>query len=97
MMPMSFVPVHDQIAGFRVGAILATQAIAVYIDLDGPSGQYGAGQSFNDLPPRLKVRVLAACEEEFRRRKEDLIRDGERSRDWTLGDLADAKTGATDR
>ena len=31
------IPAHEQIAEFRVGAILATQAIAVYIDSEASS------------------------------------------------------------
>jgi hypothetical protein len=34
------IPTHEQIAEFRAGAVLATQAIAVYIDSDGKSVDY---------------------------------------------------------
>jgi hypothetical protein len=67
-------PTHEQIAEFRVGAVLATQAIAVYIDCDGKPGNYREAGNFEDLPDRLKIRVLAACEDALRRRKEDLMR-----------------------
>jgi hypothetical protein len=70
------IPVHEQIAELRVGAILGTQAIAVYIDSEGATTAHRQASSFDDLPWRLKVRVLAACEDELRRCKEDLIRRG---------------------
>jgi hypothetical protein len=67
------IPTHEQIAEFRVGAVLATQAIAVYIDSDFKAGAPREAGSFEDLTDRLKLRVLAACEDAFRRRKEDLM------------------------
>ena len=75
------IPAHEQIAEFRVGAILATQAIAVYIDSEGSSGVPTKESHFKDLPERLKIRVLAACEDEFRRCKETLLREGTERRD----------------
>jgi hypothetical protein len=57
------IPAHEQVAEFRVGAILATQAMAVYIDAEGTSGARREASNFSDLPERLKIRVLAACEE----------------------------------
>jgi hypothetical protein len=70
------IPAHEQVTELRVGAILATQAIAVYIDSEGTTGAHQQASSFDELPARLKIRVLAACEDELRRRKEDLIRRG---------------------
>lgn len=70
------IPVHEQVAEFRVGAILATQAIAVYIESQGTTGGHRQTSSFDDLPELLKLRVFAACEEEFRRRKEECFHLG---------------------
>lgn len=75
------IPTHEQVAEFRVGAILATQAVAVYVDSEGFSAARGEAGRFDDLPERLKIRILAACEDEFRRRKEALIRIGMKKRD----------------
>jgi hypothetical protein len=83
------IPAHEQVAEFRVGAILATQAIAVYIDSEGTTGAHQQGSSFDDLPGRLKIRVFAACENEFRRCKEDLTRLGVERGEWTLADLGE--------
>jgi hypothetical protein len=84
------IPAHEQVAEFRVGAILATQAIAVYIDSDGFSRVHGEAGGFDNLPPRLKIRILAACEAEFRRRKEALIRNGIEKQDWRVADLGES-------
>jgi len=83
------VPTHEQIAEFRVGAVLATQAIAVYIDSDGTSGRRREERHFEDLPDRLKIRVLAAFEDEFRRRKENLMRADLEKTDVTVDDASD--------
>jgi hypothetical protein len=84
------VPTHEQIAEFRVGAVLATQAIAVYIDGDGTSGHRREARHFEDLPDRLKIRVLAAFEDEFRRRKENLMRADLERKDVTVDDASDS-------
>ena len=84
------IPTHEQIAEFRVGAILATQAIAVYIDSDGMSGDHREAGNFEDLPDRLKIRVLAACEDAFRRRKEDLMRADLERKGATEEDASDS-------
>ena len=55
--------------------------IAVYVDSEGLSAARGEAGRFDDLPERLKIRILAACEDEFRRRKEALIRNGMKKRD----------------
>ena len=68
------VPGHGPVAAFRVEAILATQAIAVYVELDRAVGPNDPAAAFERLPPRLRMRVLEACEAEFRRRREALIR-----------------------
>jgi hypothetical protein len=81
------IPAHEQVTELRVGAILATQAIAVYIDSEGTTGAHQQASSFDELPARLKIRVLAACEDELRRCKEDLIRRGVERGDWTRADL----------
>jgi hypothetical protein len=85
------IPAHEQVAEFRVGAILATEAIAVYVDSDGATGPNRQAGSFDDLPERLKIRILGACEDEFRRCKEDLIRRGVERGDWTLADLGERR------
>lgn len=85
-------PTHEQVAEFRVGAILATEAIAVYIESDGVTGPNRQGGSFDDLPERLKIRVLAACEDEFRRRKQDFISLGMERRDWSLAGPDETQT-----
>lgn len=84
------IPTHEQIAEFRVGAVLATQAIAVYIDSYGQPGRHREAGNFEDLPPRLKIRVLAACEDAFRRRKEDLMRADLEKKDATEEDSSDS-------
>ena len=85
----AIIPTHEQIAEFRVGAVLATQAIAVYIDSDGKSGRCREARNFEDLPDRLKIRVLAACEDEFRRRKEQMMRADLERKDATEEDSDD--------
>ena len=82
-------PGHEQAAAFRVGALIATQAIAVYIEPDRPAGPYGVPCEFDRLPARLKISILAACEEEFRRRKQMLVRESLESADGTVADCAD--------
>lgn len=90
MKDTSSIPAHEQVAEFRVGAILATQAVAVYVDSAGPSGARAETSRFDDLPERLKIRILAACEDEFRRRKDDLVRRGAERGDWTVADLGES-------
>jgi hypothetical protein len=68
-------PGHEQVAEFWVGALLATQAVAAYVEPDRKGGPFDALHPFDRLPARLKIRVLEACEQEFRRRKEALIRE----------------------
>lgn len=76
----SELPGHEQAASFRVGAILATEAIAVCIEPNRPSGVHDAPCAFDRLPVvRLRINILAACEEEFRRQKQKLIRDSRES------------------
>ena len=84
------IPTHEQIAELRVGAVLATQAIAVYIDSDGTSGHRREARHFEDLPDRLKIRVLAACEDAFRCRKEDFMRADLEKKDATEEDSSDS-------
>jgi hypothetical protein len=69
-------PGHEQAAAFRVGAIVATQAITVYIEPERPAGPYDVPCEFDRLPARLKIAILAACEEEFKHLKQRLIREG---------------------
>ena len=83
------IPAHEPVAELRVGAILATQAIAAYMDSEGTNGADRQASSFDDLPERLKIRVLAACEDAFRHCKEDLIRLGVERGEWTLADLGE--------
>ena len=66
---------HEQIATFRVGAILGTQAVAAYVESDRPGDPFAPASSFERLPTRLKIRVLEACEEAFRHQREALVRD----------------------
>lgn len=68
-------PGHEQAASFRVGAVIATQAIAVYVEPERRGGSHDVPCEFDRLPVRLRIGILAACEEEFRRRKEMLLRD----------------------
>ena len=67
-------PGHGPVAAFRVEAILATQAVAVYVEPDRAAGPNDPAAAFERLPPRLQARVLEACEAEFRRRREALVR-----------------------
>jgi hypothetical protein len=90
MIESASMPAHEQVAEFRVGAILATQAVAVYVDSEGCSAAPGEAGRFDDLPERLKIRILSACEDEFRRRKEAVIRNGMKKRDWTVADLGES-------
>lgn len=85
------IPAHEQIAEFRIGAILATQAIVVYVDSEAFSGARREASSFDDLPERLKIKVLAVCEDEFRRRKEGLIRRGTERGDWRENQITMSK------
>lgn len=82
-------PGHEQAAAFRVGALIATQAIAVYIEPDRSPGPYDVPCDFDRLPARLRISILAACEEEFGRRKQMLIRDNPESWERSLVDSAD--------
>ncbi len=66
---------HEQIATFRVGAILGTQAVAAYVESDRTSDPFAPASSFERLPTLLKIRVLEACEEAFRHQREVLVRD----------------------
>jgi hypothetical protein len=66
---------HEQIATFRVGAILGTQAVAAYVESDRPGDPFASAPSFERLPTPLKIRVLEACEEAFRRQREAVARD----------------------
>ena len=86
LMPL---PGHEQAAAFRVGALIATQGIAVYIEQDRSAGPYDVPSDFDRLPARLKISILAACEEEFRRRKELLVPDSVESGDPTVADFSD--------
>ena len=72
-------PSHEQIATFRVSALLGTQAVAV--EPDRPGDPFAPAPSFERLPAPLKILVLEACEEAFRRQREAVARDErERSR-----------------
>lgn len=82
-------PGHEQAAAFWVGAFIATQAIAVYIEPDRSGGPFDGPQDFDRLPPRLKIRVLEACEEEFRRRREILLGKRRGAGDWTVSELTE--------
>ena len=86
-------PGHEQAATFWVGALIATQSIVVYVDADRSGGPLGPSPGFDALPARLKVRVLEACEEEFRRLRLNLLQEGLDSGDPTVADLV---TTATD-
>lgn len=82
-------PGHEQAAAFRVGALIATQAIAVYIEPERSAGPYDVPCDFDRLPARLKIGILAACEEEFRRRKQVLVRESLEAGDPAAGDYGD--------
>ena len=81
-------PGHEQAAVFRVGAMIATQAIAVYVEVDRSPGPFGAPPDFDALPARLKVRILEACEAEFRRQRMKLLQESLAIGDPTVADLA---------
>lgn len=68
-------PSHEQIATFRVSALLGTQAVAAYVEPDRPGDPFAPAPSFERLPTPLKIRVLEACEEAFRRQREAVARD----------------------
>lgn len=76
-------PGHEQVAAFWVGALLATQAVAAYVEPDRKGGPFDAGQSFERLPTPLKIRVLEACEEAFRCQREALVREYQAEGDRT--------------
>jgi hypothetical protein len=86
---LSRLPGHEEAAAFRVGALIATQAIAVYVEPDRSTGTYGVPCDFDRLPARLRISILAACEEEFRRRKEIAVRDSLESGDQTARDCVE--------
>ena len=69
-------PGHGPVAAFRVEAILATQAVVVWVEPDHAAGPNDPAAAFERLPPRLQARVLEACEAEFRQRREALVRAG---------------------
>jgi hypothetical protein len=71
----SQLPGHEQVAAFWVGALLATQAVAAYVEPDRKGGPFAPSPPFEHLPTPLKIRVLEACEEAFRHRREALIRE----------------------
>ena len=83
-------PGHEQAAAFWVGALIATQAIAVYVEPDRSGGPFDMSHDFDRLPARFKVSILSACEEEFRRRREVLLRDSLAASDPTVADLAES-------
>lgn len=68
-------PGHEQAAAFWVGALIATEGIAVYIDADRSGGPFDTTYEFERLPKALQISILKACEEAFRRRREALLRD----------------------
>ena len=76
----ALVPFQTQAVEFRGYARLSAHATAVTIDREGTPGVGREVSSFDNLPEPLKIRVLAACQDAFRRRKEELIREG-RERD----------------
>lgn len=82
-------PGHEQAAAFWVGALIATQAIAVYVEPDRSGGPFDGSHEFDQLPARLKISILKACEEEFPRRREAVLRDSIKMGDPTVTDLAD--------
>jgi len=85
----SQLPGHEQAAVFRVGALIATQAIAVYVESDRSGGPYAPSADFDALPARLKLRILEACEQEFRRQRERLLEDSLAAGDPTMADLGE--------
>lgn len=89
----TYLPGHEQAAAFWVGALIATQAIAVYIEPDRSGGPFDVSHDFDRLPARLKIRILEACEDEFRRRRESLLSDSLAAGDPTAANLAGPKGG----
>ena len=79
-------PGHEQAASFWVGAIIATEAVAVYIDTDRQGGPYDTCD-FNSLPTPLKLRILEACEKEFRARKDKLFTESLKAGDSSVAHL----------
>ena len=45
-------PGHEQAAAFWVGALIATQAIAVYVEPDRSGGPFDVSHEFDHLPAR---------------------------------------------
>ena len=79
-------PGHEQAASFWVDAFIATEAVAVYIDTDQQDGPYNACD-FDSLPTLLKLRVLEACEKEFKERRDKLLKDSLEAEDPTVEHL----------
>lgn len=69
--------------------MLATQAIAVYVEPDRSGRPYGPLTDFDELPVRLRIRILEACEDEFRRRRRQLIKDSLAVGDPTVADITE--------
>ena len=90
MKDLTQLPGHEQAAAFWIGALIATQAIAVYVEPDRSGGPFGVAEDFDHLPARLKINILAACEEEFRQRREAALREGLAAGDPTVAGLAGA-------
>lgn len=88
----SQLPGHEQAALFRVGAVIATEAIAVYIDSDRVDGTYAPPAEFDTLPLRLKLRILEACAQAFTRRREELLKDSLTAGDPWVADLVETET-----
>jgi hypothetical protein len=86
----SKLPGHEQAAAFRVGALIATQAIAVYVEADRSGGPYASATDFDALPARMRLRILEACEGEFRRLRERLLKDSLAAGDPTMADLGES-------
>ena len=86
----SQLPGHEQAAAFRVGAMLATQSIAVYVEPEEPGGPYGPPTAFDALPVRLRIRILEACENEFRSRRRELIKNSLAVGDPTVADVMES-------
>lgn len=68
-------PGHEQAASIWVGAFIATEAIAVYIETDRKGGPFDVPYEFDSLPTRLRLRILEACEKEFRARRVQLLNE----------------------
>lgn len=86
-------PSHGNAITLSVSATIATEAIAVCLDTRPASANTLAEDDFAALPPRMKARVLAACEEEFRRARRALAKT-----ELAAGhlDFADAALDAAD-